>query len=75
MYAVRRWSVRHAAAWSASNGFERVLVALHPLWNAIGYERLEQNRSPRWSAWSRASCSTARCAASARSAPPACRAR
>lgn len=43
MYAVRRWSVRHAGALERFyNGFERVLVALHPLWNAIGYERLER---------------------------------
>ena len=43
MYAVRRWSVRHAGAMERFyNGFERVLVALHPLWNAIGYERLER---------------------------------
>ena len=43
MYAVRRWSVRHARGMEAFyERFERVLVALHPLWRAVGYERLER---------------------------------
>ncbi len=43
MYAVRRWSVRHARGLELFyNGFERVFVALHPLWKAIGYERMEK---------------------------------
>jgi len=43
MYAVRRWSVRHARGLEIFYaGFERVMVALHPLWKAIGYERLEK---------------------------------
>ena len=43
MYAVRRWSVRHARGLEILyNVFERVLVALHPLWKAVGYERLER---------------------------------
>ena len=43
MYAVRRWSVRHARRLEVFyQGFERVFVALHPLWKAIGYERLEK---------------------------------
>ena len=43
MYAVRRWSVRHARGMEIFYaGFERVFVALHPLWKAIGYERLEK---------------------------------
>lgn len=43
MYAVRRWSVRHARGLEVFyQGFERVFVALHPLWKAIGYERLEK---------------------------------
>jgi len=43
MYAVRRWSVRHARGLEIFyNGFERVMVALHPLWKAIGYQRLEK---------------------------------
>jgi hypothetical protein len=43
MYAVRRWSVRHAAGLeSFYNGFERAFVALNPLWKRIGYERLEK---------------------------------
>ena len=42
MYAVRRWSVRHARGLEIFyNGFERVMVALHPLCKAIGYQRLE----------------------------------
>ena len=42
MYAVRRWSVRHARGLDIFyQGFERVMVALHPLWKAIGYQRLE----------------------------------
>ena len=42
MYAVRRWSVRHARGLEIFyQGFERVMVALHPLWKAIGYQRLE----------------------------------
>ena len=43
MHAMRRWSVRHARSLEAFYArFERVLVALHPLWEAIGYERLER---------------------------------
>jgi hypothetical protein len=42
MYAVRRWSVRHAGGLNRFyNGLERVLVALAPLWRLIGYGRLE----------------------------------
>ena len=43
MYSVRRWSVRHARGLEIFyQGFERVFVALHPLWKAVGYERLEK---------------------------------
>ena len=43
MYAVRRWAVRHARGMEMLyNGFEKVFVGLHPLWNAIGYERMER---------------------------------
>jgi len=43
MYSVRLWSVRHAQGLNRFyNGFERVLVALAPLWRAIGYQRLER---------------------------------
>lgn len=43
MYAVRRWSVRHARALEVFySAFERGFVALHPLWNFIGYERLDK---------------------------------
>ena len=42
MYSVRRWSVRHARGLEIFyQGFERAVVALHPLWKAIGYQRLE----------------------------------
>jgi len=43
VYAVRRWSVRHARGLNAFyRGFESVLVALHPLLKRIGYQRLER---------------------------------
>ena len=43
MYSVRRWSVRHARGIEIFyKWFEKVLVTLHPLWDAIGYERLEK---------------------------------
>lgn len=42
MYVVRRWSVRHAdwleRLWSL---FSNALLGLHPLFERIGYERLE----------------------------------
>jgi hypothetical protein len=42
MYAVRRWSVRHARGMEILYALaERVLVLLHPLWKRIGYERME----------------------------------
>src|SRR5499427_8663173 len=43
MYAVRRWSVRHARGLNAFyRGFESLLVALDPLFRFIGYQRLER---------------------------------
>ena len=43
MYAMRRWSVRHARGLNAFyRGFESVLCKLHPLWKLIGYERIER---------------------------------
>jgi hypothetical protein len=43
MYAVRRWSVRHARALeTVYRLFERAMVALHPLWTRIGYARMEK---------------------------------
>lgn len=43
MYAVRRWSVRHARQleWFYRH-FERFFAALHPLWLNIGYDRVEK---------------------------------
>jgi hypothetical protein len=43
MVAVRLWSVRHARALERFYAaFERAIVALHPLAQRIGYERLEK---------------------------------
>ena len=43
MYSVRLWSVRHADGLNRFyNGLESVLVALAPLFRAIGYQRLEK---------------------------------
>ena len=43
MYAMRRWSVRHAGGLeNFYNAFERVFVGLHPLWKWLGYERVEK---------------------------------
>jgi hypothetical protein len=52
MYSVRLWSVRHARGLNRFyRWFERALVALHPLWARIGYERLE----PAFASFERAS--------------------
>ena len=43
MYALRRWSVRHARGLNRFYAaFERVLVALDPLWRRLGYQRIEK---------------------------------
>lgn len=43
MYAVRRWSVRHARGLEAFyNGFERVLLRLEPVFRRVGYDRIER---------------------------------
>ncbi len=43
MYWVRRWSVRRAGGLNrVYNALESLLVALAPLFRAIGYERLER---------------------------------
>jgi hypothetical protein len=43
MYAVRLWSVRHSRGLaSLYAAFERALVRCAPLFNAIGYQRLER---------------------------------
>ena len=43
MYAVRRWTVRHSRLFEAIyNVFEPVIAWLHPVWNRIGYERVEK---------------------------------
>ena len=42
MYSVRLWSVRHSKGLNAFyRAFEQALIALHPLWATIGYEKLE----------------------------------
>ncbi|TLZ25432.1 MAG: hypothetical protein E6K25_15330 [Gammaproteobacteria bacterium] len=43
MHALRQWSVRHARGLNAFyRSFEAALVALHPLWKRLGYQRLER---------------------------------
>jgi len=43
LYRVRLWSVKNARMLEAFyKGFEKVVIALHPLWKLIGYERLEK---------------------------------
>ena len=43
MYALRRWSVRHARGLNGFyRGFEALLVAAAPLWRTIGYPRVER---------------------------------
>lgn len=43
MYRIRHWSIKQAAILeSFYNGFEKLIVALHPLWKTIGYQRLEK---------------------------------
>jgi Methylene-tetrahydrofolate reductase C terminal len=43
MYSIRLWSVRHAKGLNAFyRGFEKVLIALHPLWAKIGYDKVEE---------------------------------
>ena len=43
MYAVRQWSVRHARGLNSFyRAFEATLTRLHPLFRAVGYERLER---------------------------------
>ena len=43
MYAIRKWSVRQARALERFYAvFETLLIALRPLWNAVGYGRVEK---------------------------------
>jgi len=43
MYTVRLWSVRHSRGLTSFyKGFEGVLNKLHPLFQRIGYQRLER---------------------------------
>lgn len=43
MYAMRRWSVRHARGLETIyDTFAAAMVALDPLWRWIGYQRLER---------------------------------
>jgi hypothetical protein len=43
MYALRRWSVRHARGLNAFyRRFEAVVCGLHPVWKRLGYARLER---------------------------------
>ena len=43
MYALRQWSVRHARGLNRFyRGFERLLLGMHGVFDAIGYQRLER---------------------------------
>ncbi len=43
MYRVRHWVVRHARWFERIyNFFEPLIIRLHPLWNAVGYDRVEK---------------------------------
>lgn len=43
MYRLRSWSVKRARWLEVFYAaFEKVVIRLHPLWNAIGYQRLEK---------------------------------
>lgn len=43
MYSVRLWATRHARLFETIyNFFEPVIIRLHPLWNYLGYERVEK---------------------------------
>lgn len=43
MYKVRRWAAQHARFFEVVyNGFESLLVRLHPLMRRIGYQRLDR---------------------------------
>jgi Methylene-tetrahydrofolate reductase C terminal len=43
VYALRQWSVRHARGLNAFyRAFESALVALHPVFKRLGYDRLER---------------------------------
>ena len=42
-FTVRQWSVRHARFLElVYDGLAGLLLALHPLWNLIGYQRIEK---------------------------------
>jgi hypothetical protein len=43
VYALRQWSVRHARGLNAFyKAFESALVAMHPVFRRVGYQRLER---------------------------------
>ena len=43
MYALRKWSVNHAKSFNTTYSvLEKILVILDPVWQKIGYERLEK---------------------------------
>lgn len=47
MFAVRRWSTRHAGTLERIyRRFERLLIALHPLFRRVGYQRVERLAAP-----------------------------
>ena len=58
-------SAMPASGSGSTARFERACVAAGPLLRRIGYRAPGERRRPRWSAGSRACCSTAGCAANA----------
>lgn len=43
MYRLRLWAVKRASSLNRFyQGFEKLLVTMHPLWQRIGYQRLEK---------------------------------
>ncbi|MFC7369662.1 methylenetetrahydrofolate reductase C-terminal domain-containing protein [Vreelandella zhaodongensis] len=43
MYSIRRWVVRNARFFEATyQAFEPVVIKLAPLWNKVGYQRVEK---------------------------------
>jgi hypothetical protein len=43
MHIVRRWATRHANAFEKLyDGFERILIHMHPMMQKVGYQRLEK---------------------------------
>lgn len=75
MYAVRLWSVRHAKGLNRFyKALERVLIALHPVWHKIGYDKVERPFQV-MEAVTKGFRSIARCVVNAHCPRPVCPAR